>query len=108
MTNKKENIMTSKTVKTVLFANLLAVMVFSFSGLDQAEAKKTDEQSVKKLLQSLEQDAKKYAKQTEKESKQDKIKELKTKYEKTLDKVLEKIEKTNKQDFRQGIDSGIP
>lgn len=36
--NKKEKLTTSKTIKTVLFAGLLAAMILPFSAMDVAEA----------------------------------------------------------------------
>ncbi len=61
--NMKNN--KTKTTKTILFASLIAALILPFSGMDFAEAKKSDDK-YDKISEKLDREIKKFVEQSEK------------------------------------------
>ena len=55
-----------KSIKTILFASLIAAMILPFSGMDFAEAKKSDNAGYDKLSSQIDKEIDKFVKQSEK------------------------------------------
>ena len=85
--------MTSKTIKTILFASLIAAMILPFSGMDFAEAKSKNNTEYDKLSSQIDQEVSKFVKQTEKFSDDpDKLAKLNEKFTAKRAELIAKYE----------------
>ncbi|MBS1268186.1 MAG: hypothetical protein MAG458_00908 [Nitrosopumilus sp.] len=81
--------MTTKNIKTILFAGLIVAMILPFSGMQMADAKSYD----KETKQDLKNDVKTWLKDTKKDKKSydEKSTQIKAKYDKLLRESIEEI-----------------
>ena len=103
MTNNKETITTSRTIKTVLFAFLIAALILPFSGMNYAQAEMSDSQKERiiKKIQLLEDQIENATDESIKEK-------LQARQQAMLEKLYEEVEVENMKENEVEIRTAPP